>query len=106
MLIEEANKTRRIQGWGDKPWVHKGYGIFQYDLQKVVDDEAFFRQRLWYDFDECLSRVTGELDTKLRARGGDLWAAIKAYNGSGPQAAQYAANVKAFTAYCAEVADD
>jgi hypothetical protein len=29
MLIEEANKARRVQGWDNKQWVYKGYGIFQ-----------------------------------------------------------------------------
>jgi hypothetical protein len=103
MLIAEANLTRRVQGWGDKPWVYKGYGIFQYDLQNVLEDEDFFRQKKWTSFDECLSRCTGELDDKLKATGGELWQAIKAYNGRGPRAETYMNNVKAFTEYCAEV---
>ncbi len=106
MLIEEANKTRRMQGWTDKPWVYKGYGIFQYDLQKIDDDESFFRDRLWYRFDECLDRCCRELDDKLAAKGGDLWKAIKAYNGSGPAADRYVANVKVFTTYCGEITGD
>jgi hypothetical protein len=106
MLIEEANKSRRMQGLEDKPWVYKGYGIFQYDLQKVAVDDAFFRDRLWYSFDECLVRCCKELDEKLAAKRGDLWKAIKAYNGSGHRADEYAANVKVFTTYCAEVAGD
>ena len=106
MLVEEANKTRRIQGWGDKPWVYKGYGVFQYDLQAVATDRDFFENRRWYDFGVCLERCCAELDRKLAATGGDLWRAIKAYNGSGAAATQYAANVKAFTDYCAEVIAD
>lgn len=103
MLIEEANKTRRIQNYGDKQWVYKGYGIFQYDLQHVKQDERFFRNKLWYSFDECLARAIRELDDKLLATNGDLWAAIKAYNGTGAKASRYAENVKAFTGYCADV---
>lgn len=103
LLIEEANKTRRLQGWDDKPWVYKGYGIFQYDLQHVTTDQAFFENRGWYSFGACLERCCRELDRKLAATGDDLWKAIKAYNGSGPAAAQYQANVRAFTDYCATV---
>ncbi|MBR1129183.1 peptidase S8/S53 subtilisin kexin sedolisin [Bradyrhizobium iriomotense] len=103
LLIEEANKTRRLQGWGDKSWVYKGYGLFQYDLQHVKTAEGFFKNREWYSFDNCLSRVVEELDDKLAAQGGDLWKAIKAYNGSGPAAEKYMQNVKAFTEYCEEV---
>jgi hypothetical protein len=106
MLIEEANKSRRMQDLKDKPWVYKGYGIFQYDLQNVVVDESFFRNKLWYSFDECLVRCCKELDEKLAAKRGDLWKAIKAYNGSGPRADEYAANVRLFTTYCEEVAGD
>ena len=106
MLIEEANKARRIQGWSDAAWVYKGYGIFQYDLQHVTRDRAFFEQKQWYDFDSCLARCCAELDTKLRATGGDLWKAIKAYNGSGARATRYAENVKVFTTYCATVTGD
>jgi hypothetical protein len=106
MLIEEANETRRLQGFGDKPWVYKGYGLFQYDLQKVRSDEDFFRNKRWYSFDQCLDRVVRELDDKLRATHGDLWEAIRAYNGSGPRARQYATNVRVFTDYCAPITGD
>jgi hypothetical protein len=107
LLIEEANETRRMQGLSDKNWVYKGYGIFQYDLQNVRTDEAFFRQKLWYSFKTCLDRCCcKELDGKLVATRGNLWRAIKAYNGSGPAAERYAANVKVFTTYCAEVTGD
>jgi hypothetical protein len=106
ILIHEANLTRRMQGWGDKSWVYKGYGIFQYDLQHVKSDEAFFTEKKWYSFDECLLRCCRELDSKLAATHGDLWKAIKRYNGSGPAAEHYMQNVKVFTDYCAEVTGD
>ena len=86
-----------------KPWVYKGYGLFQYDLQHVKTAEDFFRNREWYSIDNCLSRVVEELDRKLTAQGGDLWKAIRAYNGSGAAAERYMQNVKAFTGYCEEV---
>jgi hypothetical protein len=103
MLIEEANITRRLQDYGDKEWVYKGYGIFQYDLQHILTDKAFFSEKKWYSFDECLSRCCSEIDEKLGNSGGDLWDAIRRYNGSGARAQQYMENVKIFTDYCAEV---
>jgi hypothetical protein len=106
MLIEEANKTRRLQDYGDKQWVYKGYGLFQYDLQHVHGDEGFFRDKQWYSMDSCLDRVVRELDSKLKNTGGDLWKAIRAYNGRGPRAEAYMKNVMAFTPYCAEVVGD
>lgn len=106
MLIGEANLTRSLQGWSARPWVYKGYGLFQYDLQHVLTDADFFRERRWYDFDVTLAKATGELDTKLVEQGGDLWEAIRAYNGRGRRAEQYRENVKVFTGYCAEVTGD
>lgn len=96
MLIKEANETRRVmRGFGPKDWVYKGYGIFQYDLQAVTEDEAFFREKRWYDIDECLKRVIKELESKY-AHCKDLWLSVKAYNGSGPRATQYMHNVQRF----------
>lgn len=102
LLIDEANKTRALRNYGPKQWVYKGYGLFQYDLQYVKTDEAFFKSKQWYDFDSCLAKATGELKAKY-AITGDLWSAIKAYNGSGPRATKYANNVMRFRDWCAEV---
>jgi len=96
LLIGEANQTRALRGFGRKDWVYKGYGIFQYDLQFVTSDEAYFRERKWYDFEVCLNRVMHELREKFRITR-DLWEAVRAYNGSGPRARQYRDNVKVFT---------
>lgn len=82
---------------------YKGYGIFQYDLQHTKSDFYFFRERQLYDFSMGLNRACKELDDKLVASNGDLWDAIRRYNGSGKSAQQYASNVKIFTAYCKEV---
>jgi hypothetical protein len=105
MLINEANLTRTMRGYGPKRWVYKGYGIFQYDLQHIVADEAFFRDKRWYDFRTCMGKAMKELKAK-HAQTGDLWRAIKSYNGSGPRAEQYMRNVKAFTPICAEITGD
>jgi hypothetical protein len=98
MLIEEANITRRLQGYSDRQWVYKGYGLFQYDLQYIHGDQGFFATRQWYDFGECVARVIRELDRKL-VQTGDLWEAIRAYNGSGPRARRYRENVRVFAEY-------
>lgn len=104
LLIAEGNATRALRGFGPRPWVYKGYGIFQYDLQFVRSDEAYFREKHWYDIDRCLNRVMGELKEAFE-RQGELWEAIRAYNGSGPRARQYKANVKRFHAFCQPVWD-
>ena len=102
MLIAEANKTRALRGLGPAAWVYKGYGIFQYDLQAVKRDEAFFRNRLWAHFDECLARLVSELMKKYAATH-DVMQAIRAYNGSGQRAENYLVNVKQFIVFCSEV---
>jgi hypothetical protein len=101
MLIAEANASRALRNMGPKPWVYKGYGIFQYDLQHVREDKAFFKDKQWYALDECLERVMGELKRKLQHTG-ELWAAVKAYNGSGPRADVYRDDVKVLTGWANE----
>lgn len=98
MLIAEANQTRALRGFGPKAWVYKGYGIFQYDLQFVKTDVAYFRDRKWHDFDVCLQRVMGELKHTFKIHK-ELWEAVRAYNGSGPRARQYRDNVKVFSGW-------
>ena len=101
-LIEEANLTRKLRGFKPEQWVYKGYGIFQYDLQYIKDDGDFFLKRQWYDFQYCLDRALLELKRKY-ARTNDLWAAVKAYNGSGSSATAYANNVMQYAQYCSEI---
>jgi hypothetical protein len=96
MLIEEANKTRALRGWGPKQWVYAGYGIFQYDLQHILTDETFFLKKEWYSIDHCLTKVIAELKSKWQAHPNDLFHTVKAYNGSGPRAENYANNVFQF----------
>ena len=102
MLISEANQTRHLRGFGPKQWVYKGYGIYQYDLQYVIEDEEFFRQKQWYQFEECFKRLLQELKAKFETHQ-DVWKAIRAYNGSGENATRYANNVIQFAHYCSEV---
>ncbi len=100
-LIAQANLARQVRGLGPKPWVYKGYGLFQYDLQNVLADPAFFQQALWYDFGECARRLVATLMSKYKATG-TVDDSIRAYNGSGPQALQYLANVRQFVEFCTQ----
>lgn len=102
MLIEEANKTRALRGFMPAKIVYKGYGILQYDLQFVTDDEDFFRLKKWYDFSECLRRAMTELNEKYKIHK-NLKKAVKAYNGRGEKAEAYAENVLEFARYCSQV---
>lgn len=100
-LIDEANKTRQLRHLAPANWVYKGYGIFQYDLQFVLSDEAFFRQKQWGDFQACLDRAVDEL-VKNYTHYKDLRTAIRAYNGSGAAAEQYADDVMRLLEWCSE----
>ncbi len=104
MLIGEGNQTRSLRGMSPADWIYKGYGIFQYDLQFVKTDMHFFYDRLWYRFENCLARAMRELTRNWRLHSGDLFAAIKAYNGCGPSAEIYAQNVLAYSGISVEVA--
>ncbi len=95
-LIAEANKTRAWRGFGPKQWVYAGYGIFQYDLQAITTDDTFFVEKQWYDIDHCIQRAMKELTTKWEAHPNDLFQTIKAYNGSGTKAENYANSVLQF----------
>lgn len=105
MLIAEANAMRVLRKLKPARIVYKGYGIFQYDLQFVRSDEAFFRQKQWYDFNVCLAKAMDELRLKYSPSRG-VWDAIRRYNGSGQRAIRYRDNVKIFAAWCAEVVGD
>jgi hypothetical protein len=102
MLIAEANATRKLRGFGPQKWVYKGYGIFQYDLQAVKEDERFFKERRWHDFDASLGMAMGELKEKYKIDK-NVWSAVRRYNGSGAAATRYANNVIQFAKYCSEV---
>ncbi len=97
MLVEEANATRALRGFGPKNWIYKGYGIFQYDLQFVIEDEDYFRFRQWYDFSVCANRVIKELSAIYARNKGNLWETVRAYNGAGQAARNYRDIVREFT---------
>jgi len=105
MLIDEANKSRKLRGFNPRDWVYKGYGIYQYDLQHILTDPDFFRAKGWYKYSECIAKVMKELKEKF-ATHKDIWKTIRAYNGSGSKATDYANNVIQFTQYCSEVTGD
>ena len=100
-LIARANRSRQLRGLQTAEIVYKGYGIFRYHLQNVVTDEAFFRQAMWGDFAACLDRFMRGMDSKLAAAGGDLFDAVRRYNGSGARAQQYATHVMQMREWCA-----
>ena len=101
LLVKEGNLTRKLRGL--KPWakIYKGYGIFQYDLQFVQVEPAFFRDKQWYAFESCVMRCMSELN-RTYARHGEVHEAIRAYNGAGKRAEIYADNVE----YYSKLADD
>jgi hypothetical protein len=88
-LIAEANQTRRLRAIPTQPWLYKGYGIFQYDLQNIKGDEEFFRSKMWFSFEACLDRFMRVLHDKLEVAHGDLKDAVRLYNGTGAKAEQY-----------------
>ena len=101
MLVDEGKKYRVAKGFHDMPptMLYKAYGIFQYDLQAYFDDKDFFDKKLWYNFDECLKRVIKELISKYHIHN-DPFAAVKAYNGIGQAAENYAKNVFLYKNLC------
>lgn len=102
MLVKESNLQRAMpqvnfpKGFQPAPFLYKGYGIFQYDLQAVIEDEIFFRDKQWYSFDECLKRLMKELNFKYSITK-DVYKSIRSYNGSGNAAENYAKNVMIFS---------
>ena len=91
-----------LRGFRPQRQVYKGYGLFQYDLQHVIRDRTFFKEKRWCDFDDCMNRAQRVLRSKY-ARTDDLWLAVRAYKDGGSAAMRYASNVFQFTNYCAEV---
>lgn len=102
MLVDEGNKMRAMpqpgfpDGYGKADYLYKGYGIFQYDLQFIKEDEKFFADKLWGSMDECIARALKELKRKFAQKHGNMFETVKAYNGSGDRAEHYAQNVSQF----------
>jgi hypothetical protein len=97
-LIHEANISRQARGLSPKEWIYKGYGIFQYDLQHIINDETFFSGKQWHSMHHCLVKVMKELTSKWNIHH-DMFKTIRAYNGSGARAQEYANNVTIFISY-------
>jgi hypothetical protein len=101
MLIEEANKQRSMpqhdapRGYSQADYLYKGYGIFQYDLQNILTDPEFFLFKKWYNFSDCIQKLIDELNVKAKLND-NLHGIVKAYNGSGKAAENYADNVLLF----------
>jgi hypothetical protein len=51
---------------------------------------------MWYSIDDCLNRAIKELKSNWAAHPGDLFHTVKAYNGGGESAENYARNVFQF----------
>ena len=108
MFVDEGNKMRAMpqpgfpHGYGAAAFLYKGYGIFQYDLQNIKTDKSFFADKLWYSIDECLARLIKELNAKWNAHTNDMYNTVKAYNGSGSRAEQYAQRVSQFYTWIKE----
>ncbi len=92
-LVSAANETRAMRGYSPKSYLYNGFGLWQYDLQAILTDEIFWRDKQWQIVPECLKRLVGELQGKWKASGGNLKETIRRYNGSGQAAEDYAAKV-------------
>lgn len=83
LLVSEGTLMRRdFHGWTPRPWLYKGYGLFQYDLQHVLSDRTFFEGREWYDVDRCIAKFIAEMAPRVDAHAGDFRLAAADYNGS------------------------
>lgn len=101
MLVNEANLTRRMpqpddkDGYKPASYLYKGYGIFQYDLQHITTNPTFFTEKRWYNFTDCLWNCVEVLNDIAKTRD-NLRGIVKAYNGTGQRADEYADSVLAF----------
>lgn len=103
-LIAIADESRMARGYATTRNLLYGYGLFQYDLQNIQTDPAFWRDNLpgtpspglWGDVSACTSRFIAEMSEKIVHYCGDERAAIAAYNGRGPNARAYAEIVLKF----------
>lgn len=102
MLVDEANKMRAMPqpgapgGFKPAGYLYKGYGLFQYDLQHIKTDKSFFADKGWYSIDECVKRVMKELKLKNSLHPNDMFNTVRAYNGAGSRAVDYAKKVSQF----------
>ncbi len=100
-LIKVSDESRKARGYPVSGKLLYGYGLFQYDLQNIETDPAFWRETpanappgstvrgLWGDVGACTDRAITELKGKLKTHDGNLRAALVAYNGGGKNARDY-----------------
>ena len=111
-MIATSDASLEAAGYKKSGKLNFGYGLLQYDLQKIEHDEAFWRTPapkisnskltevvggLWGDIGACTDRVMKELDETLSANHGNLSKALVAYNGSGQNAITYGRIVSRFS---------
>lgn len=103
-LIEISDASRLARGYQPTGNLLYGYGLFQYDLQNILTDPAFWRDNvpgssvagLWGDVGACTDRLVKEMNRKIARHPGDLKSAVSAYNGTGPNARAYGEIVMKF----------
>lgn len=103
-LVKISDDSRAARGVPKTGNILFGYGIFQYDLQNILTDPGFWREKnavtghtgVWGDINVCIDRLLKEFEKKYQAAGGNLREAVRAYNGSGPGAEAYADIVMRF----------
>lgn len=103
-LVAASDASRVERGITKAGTILFGYGLFQYDLQNILTDPAFWRDRdpvtgavgLWGDISASVDRAIGEFGRKYRVAGGDIRETVRAYNGTGAAAEAYATIVIRF----------
>ncbi|MFT8718745.1 hypothetical protein [Acetobacter sp.] len=100
---DTSREVRRIKKTGNLLF---GYGLFQYDLQNIVDDPDFWFKSMpgrggdvrgmWGDIGTSTDRFLKVLTKKYSVSGGDMDLAIARYNGGGSNAREYARIVRRF----------
>lgn len=105
-LIAASEVSREVRGVKKTGNLLFGYGLFQYDLQNIVDDPDFwFRSMpggtgdvrgMWGDIGALTDRFLKVLTKKYVVSGGDMDLAISRYNGGGANAREYGRIVRRF----------
>ena len=110
-LIAASDASRAARGYSPTGKLLFGYGIFQYDLQHILTDRAFWEDRdtmkspngavvpvrgRWHDIDVCVDRLVAELSAKRKRHPDSMFETIRAYNGAGSNARAYAQIITRF----------
>jgi len=104
-LIAASDDARVEQGGKRVERLRYGYGIFQNDLQNIESHPEFWTSSpasspgskgLWGDIGHCAEYCLRELKNKYNIVGGDVYRAVRAYNGRGESAENYLYNVRVY----------